>query len=71
MTTAATFRLPATMLTEQVQALDRHLQHCRAARGHWFGAAAWAERAHALVAPRFVTTLGGVALLLALCTWWT
>lgn len=45
-------------------ALCRHLEQCHAARGRWFGAAMLAERVHALVAPRFATTVALAALLL-------
>ena len=57
-------------LRDHVASLDQHLQQCRDARTRWFSTAQWAERAHGLVAPRFMTTVAGVALLLALCSWW-
>ncbi|MFT3818254.1 MAG: hypothetical protein QM750_11580 [Rubrivivax sp.] len=53
-------------LTEQAEALGRHLQHCRAQRGRWFDAALWAERMHRRLAPRFVTTLVGATAALLL-----
>ncbi len=59
-----------TALHELQLGLVRHLQQCHLARGRWFGTALWAERAHALMAPRFVTTVVGAALLLALCSAW-
>jgi hypothetical protein len=73
MTTAAAIALrhpAAAMLSEQVQSLDRHLRQCQAARSRWFGAAAWAELAHGLVAPRFVTTISIAVVGLAICSWW-
>lgn len=63
-------RHPAAMLTEQVQLLGRHLSQCQAARSRLFPAAAWAEQAHGLLAPRFVTTVSLAVLVLAACSWW-
>jgi hypothetical protein len=68
-TTTALSLSPAALLTEQGQLLHRHVQQCQAARGRWFQAAAWAELAHGLVAPRFVTTVSVAALLLLATTW--
>ncbi len=56
---------------ELQRALVRHLQQCKQARGRWFSTASLAERAHGLLAPRFVTTVVGATSLLALCRWWT
>lgn len=61
---------PGSPFLGQGAALRRHLQHCRAARGRWFTPSLWAERAHHLVAPRFVTTLACAALVLAVCAGW-
>jgi hypothetical protein len=44
--------------------LRHHLIQCDLARGRWFSAAMLAERVHAIVAPRFATTVALVALLL-------
>ena len=49
---------------DQALALCRHLQQCHAARGRWFALAMLAERVHALLAPRFATTVALVSLLL-------
>lgn len=65
----AALRQPAPAIAEQALSLTRHLQQCRAARSRLFGAAVWAEAAHSLVAPRFVTTVSVAALLLLVCTW--
>lgn len=46
--------------------LGRHFGQCSVARGRLFPAAQFAERVHGLVAPRFVTTILGAALLIAL-----
>lgn len=50
--------------------LSRHLLQCRAAQGRLFAASVWAERAHSLVAPRFVTTIAAVASLMVVGSWW-
>jgi len=68
-TTTARLLPPTTLVFEQAQSLNRHLQHCHAARGRLFQAAAWAELAHGQVAPRFVTTVSIAAALLLACTW--
>ncbi len=65
----ATLRHPAPAITEQSLSLTRHLQQCQAARSRLFQAAVWAETAHSLVAPRFITTVSVAAALLLLCTW--
>ncbi|HSI49871.1 MAG TPA: hypothetical protein VLA61_16485 [Ideonella sp.] len=70
MTTAAA-PLAACLPHDQSAALGRHLQQCEQARGPWFVAAQVAERLHALVAPRFATTVALLALGLALASgWW-
>ena len=53
-------------LDEHAHSLRQHMQDCRALRGRWFDAALLAERAHRVVAPRFVTTLVVATSLLAL-----
>ena len=61
---------PNRVLREHAAALRRHLQHCQAAQGRWFPAAVAAERLHGVVAPRFVTTVAAVAVLMfAACGW--
>jgi hypothetical protein len=67
--TTASLRPPTVALFDQSPALTRHLQQCHAARGRLFQAAAWAELAHGLVAPRFVSTVSVAAVLLLACTW--
>jgi hypothetical protein len=57
-------------MREQAQALHAHMHACRRLRGRWFDAAAWAERAHVRVAPRFVTTVALACGLLALTFGW-
>lgn len=52
------------------EALRRHLQHCLRAQGPWFVAAVFVERAHRIVAPRFVTTVTVVTAVLALSLGW-
>lgn len=49
---------------EQVAGLRRHLSECNAARGRFFRAAVIAENFHAFVAPRFVTTVASISILL-------
>jgi len=51
-------------------ALQRHVLHCRRARSRWFGLGCAAELMHGLLAPRFVTTVAGVAGMLVLGAWW-
>ena len=58
--------LPNGMLREQAAILCRHFRQCGEAQGRWFAAAALAERVHALIAPRFVSTLLVVALVLGI-----
>ena len=66
---SATLRQPSAAITEQLLSLTRHLQECQAARSWLFQAAVWAETAHGLVAPRFITTVSVAAGLLLLFTW--
>ena len=56
-------------IAEQSLSLTRPLQDCKLARSPMFQAAVWAEAAHGLVAPRFITTVSVAVLLLLLCTW--
>lgn len=67
--TAAALRHPASALADQSRSLTRHLGQCRAAQSRLLQAAAWAELAHGLVAPRFVTTVSVAAVVLLLCSW--
>lgn len=53
-------------LTLQASSLGLHLLQCRQARARWYAASVWAERAHGLVAPRFMTTVAVAALVIAL-----
>lgn len=66
---SAALRHPAPAIAEQSLSLTRHLQQCQAARSRLFHAAVWAETAHGLVAPRFVTTVSVAAVALLLFTW--
>lgn len=58
------------LLHQQSVALRQHMAACMAQRGRWALGAALAESAHAIVAPRFVTTVGVVAGLLAVGLGW-
>lgn len=58
------------LLQQQAAALRQHMAECRAECGRWQLPALLAERAHSLVAPRFVTTVGMVCGLLALGLGW-
>lgn len=52
--------------------LGRHVRQCQAAQQRWVRTARLAERAHGLLAPRFMTTVAvGVLILLAVCTGWS
>lgn len=51
-------------------ALHRHVLHCHRARSRWFAFGCAAELMHGLLAPRFVTTVAGVACVLVLGSWW-
>ena len=63
--------LPAPgRLPEQAAALGRHLQTCHDAQAWQAPAWMWLERTHALLAPRFFTTVLIAALMLAACTAW-
>lgn len=49
---------------DQAASLRRHLSQCNAAHGTFFVAVLIAQKFHRLVAPRFVTTVTGVSVLL-------
>lgn len=51
-------------------ALQRHVMHCSRARSRWHALACLGELTHSLLAPRFVTTVVGVAGGLALGALW-
>lgn len=57
---------PPAALREQMRSLGRHLRHCRAAQGRFFGLNRLALALHGWVAPRFVTTLAVAGVALAL-----
>lgn len=59
---------PAALLHESE--LRRHVAQCRAGRSRWFSAAAWMERLHSALAPRFATTVVAAAGLLWLTALW-
>ena len=61
---------PSLLLNLHQSELRRHVAQCRAGRGPWFSAAAWAEQLHGLLAPRFVTTVAVAAALLGLTSIW-
>ena len=63
---SATSRLP-----DQAASLGRHLQACNDAQAWQARAWLWMDRAHALLAPRFFTTVFIAGLMLAACTAWT
>lgn len=69
-TTTTTLPAVNVMLGEQIVQLRHHLVQCQAARGLWFSAAVVAEGLHQLLAPRFVTTVVLVGLVLALVCGW-
>jgi|GEM_PF-5831887 len=50
--------------------LRRHVAQCRAGRSRWFSAAAWMERLHGALAPRFATTVVAAAGLIWLTVIW-
>lgn len=50
--------------------LRRHVAQCRAGRGRWFSAAAFSERLHCALAPRFLTTVSAATALLWLSSIW-
>lgn len=70
MTTSSSYVLSAPARVEQDFALGRHLEQCRKAQGQWFSASMWAERVHQVVATRFVTSVGIVAAMMTLGSWW-
>ena len=45
------------------------MQHCHV-QGRWFDAASLAERAHQVVAPRFVTTVAAATAILGVALGW-
>lgn len=53
-------------LQEQVHSLGQHLRQCQQAQGRWFGLGRLGHELHGWVAPRFVTTLAGASVLIAL-----
>lgn len=57
-------------LREHRQGLQRHLVQCQQARSRWNGLRCAAELMHGLLAPRFVTTVMAVAMVMALSAWW-
>ncbi len=60
---------PAAPLLHESE-LRRHVAQCRAGRSRWFSAAAWMERLHGALAPRFATTVVAAAGLLWLTSMW-
>ena len=57
-------------LREHRLSLQRHVQHCRDARSRWFSLGCAAELMHGALAPRFVTTVTGVVVALAISACW-
>lgn len=57
-------------LREHRISLQRHVQHCRQARSRWFSLGCAAELMHGALAPRFVTTVAGVVVALAISACW-
>lgn len=51
---------------DHVHSLGQHLRQCHQAQGRFFGLGRWGHELHGLVAPRFVTTLAGAGVLIAL-----
>ena len=60
---------PAALLLHESE-LRRHVAQCRAGRSRWFSAAAWMERLHSALAPRFATTVVAAAGLVWLTSMW-
>ena len=60
----ASFGAAADTSPMELSALGEHLHLCRGLRGRLFGLRWRAEAMHGFVAPRFVTTLVAVALLI-------
>lgn len=56
--------------TASVPLLASHLQACERARGRSFALRCVGERLHAVVAPRFCTTVFAAVALIALLTVW-
>ncbi len=69
MTTTTSRYLLAAPASSECSDLGRHLLQCRAAQGRMFAASIWAERAHSLVAPRFVTSVAVVATMMLVGGW--
>lgn len=67
---ASPLRVADRAVREQTASLLRHLQHCEQARSRWFELSCLGETLHGIVAPRFVTTVAAVGVLLMLATWW-
>lgn len=58
------------LVLDQSQHLTRHLRQCHEALGPWFGLRRVARRAHAVLAPRMVSTLAvGTLLIITTCAW--
>lgn len=57
---------PSPVLRDHMRSLGRHLRHCRAAQGRFFGLSRLATDMHGWVAPRFVTALALAGLAIAL-----
>ncbi len=67
---AAMHRAPSAAALLHEPELRRHVAQCRAGRSRWFSAAAWMERLHSALAPRFATTVVTAAGLLWLTSMW-
>ena len=61
---------PSTATFLHESELRRHVAQCRAGRSRWFSTAAWIERLHSALAPRFATTVLAAAGLLWLTSIW-
>lgn len=59
-------RATTPALHDHVLSLGQHLRQCQHAQGRWFGLGRLGHELHAWVAPRFVTTLAGASVLIAL-----
>ncbi|MBC7940022.1 MAG: hypothetical protein H7Z19_09715 [Chitinophagaceae bacterium] len=70
MTLASPVLVAPNMLGEQTATLRRHVQQCSLARGRWFGAAALGERVHGWIAPRLISTVAVVLVLMGLVAEW-
>jgi hypothetical protein len=56
---------PADTSPGELSALGEHLNLCRGSQGRWFGLHCAAERMNGIVAPRFITTLLVVTMMIA------